>query len=94
MAKGVTMYNQSDQGCCWQPQGQHNYRRFFVHFFSPPKDTFHLLSIWRVHLYCSEMQRDMQGHLEGQQQREEMAEGGSNGQNQVTNNLSRAKKEK
>lgn len=35
----------------------------------------------------------MQGHVEGQQQREEMAEGGST-QNQVTKNLGRAKKEK
>lgn len=63
-----------------------------VFFF--PKDTFDLLTIWRVCLYCSEMERDMQGHLEGQQQREEMAEGGSNGQDQVTNNLGRAKREK
>lgn len=91
MAKGVTMYNQNDQGCCWQPLGQHNYRLFSRFFF--PKDTFHLPTIWRVHLYCSEMEKDVQRHLEGQQ-REEMAGGGSNGQDEVTNNLDRAKKEK
>lgn len=25
--------HQNDQGCCWQPQGQHNYRLFCFFFF-------------------------------------------------------------
>lgn len=92
MAKRVTVYNQSDQGCCWQPQGQHNYRLFFAFFFfSFPKGTLRLPTIWSVCLYWSETEEDVQGHLEGQQQREEMAGAGSNGQDQVTSKLDRAK---
>lgn len=90
MAKGVTMYNQSDQSCCLQPQGQHNYR-LFLPFFPPLKDTFQLPTIWSVCLYWSETEKDVQAHLEGQQQREEMAGARSNGQDQVTSKLVRAK---
>lgn len=85
------MYNQSNQGCCWQPQGQHNSRLFVVFFFS--KDIFHLHAIWKVCLYCSGMEKDVQGHWRDNS-REEVAGGGSNGQDQVTNNLNRAKKKK
>lgn len=40
------------------------------------------------------MEKVVQGHLEGQQQSEEKAGGGSDSQDQITNNLDRAKEEK
>lgn len=81
------MYNQSDQGCCWQPQGQHNYRLFvgliFVCVF--PKDAF-LCPPFEICLHCLEIERDVQGHLERQEKREKKGRE-SNGRDQVTNNL-------
>lgn len=63
-------------------------------FFFFPKDTFHLPTISKVCLYCSEMEKYVQGHLKGQHWREEVAGGGSNGQDQVTKNLNRDKQKK